>query len=113
MRLFLWEALRYRENDLPNEEERAAHYRAKVADLGAVMGGPPEEVARTLLTLIGLAAWPNAVPQMSRLITGVSTEDSSFTEDMRAHIVGFTADVLRQRGISRVEPADQPRGSRA
>ncbi len=93
LRLFLWEALHYRDHPLPNEGERAERYRAKVAALSRAAGVPPErehEAAPLLLTLIGLAAWPNAVPPMARLITGLSADSAEFHDLMRAHVVEFT-----------------------
>jgi len=95
VRLFLWEALHYRENPLPNDEDRAQLYRTKVAALAKVLGvEASRDVAAVLLMLIGLAAWPNAVPQMVRLILDEPTDSDEFTLDMRAHLVDFTRQAL-------------------
>ena len=91
LRLFLWEALHYREHPLPNEDERASRYGDKVAGLAKSLGVEPSRaVARDLLTLIGLAAWPSAVPQLARVITGASTDTAAFGRAMRRHVVDFT-----------------------
>lgn len=95
LRLFLWEALYYREEALPNESERASRYREKVGELARGLGVPPSrEVADILLSLISLAAWPNAVPWMARMITGESTETEEYSLAMRKHVVQFAANAL-------------------
>lgn len=71
VRLFLWEGLHYRDGVLPNEERRRGRYEEKIAALAETFGTEASpQVAACLLSLIGLAVWPNAVPQLSRLITG-------------------------------------------
>ncbi|WP_138899013.1 TetR/AcrR family transcriptional regulator [Streptomyces chryseus] len=78
LRLLLWEALHQREPSVAGEQDRAEGYSLKVDALAERLGiasGP--EAAVMLLSLIGLAAWPSAVPQLSRLIVGsrVDAED--------------------------------------
>ena len=90
VRLFLWEGLHYRDAPLPNEARRATHYEQKVAALAATFGAEASpQVAACLLSLIGLAAWPTAVPQMTRLILGTTQPD------LRAHVVEFARQALR------------------
>ncbi len=90
LRLLLWEALHYRERPLPNEADRAERYQAKVAALAESLGlEPSADVAAHLLTLIGLAAWPNAVPQMARLLLAAPTDTEEFGKAMREHVVDF------------------------
>lgn len=99
LRLLLWEALHYRETPLPNEGERAEHYRRKAETLSRSLGKPVSpRVAATLLTLIGLAAWPIAVPQMARLIIGEPTDAPEFAVMMRAHLVEFARKALAAEG---------------
>ncbi|MEU0007107.1 TetR family transcriptional regulator [Streptomyces sp. NPDC006314] len=101
VRLLLWEGLHYRDEVLPGEERRRAHYEEKIAALGESLGlrdalGDEETagiVARTLLSLIGLAVWPAAVPQMSRLILGTTTPQP----DLRSHVVDFARRALESR----------------
>ncbi|MFJ8442270.1 TetR/AcrR family transcriptional regulator [Kitasatospora griseola] len=89
VRLFLWEGLHYRDAALPNEAQRATHYEQKVAALAATFGAEASpQVAACLLSLIGLAAWPTAVPQMTRLVLGTAQPD------LRAHVVAFARQAL-------------------
>jgi AcrR family transcriptional regulator len=91
LRLCLWEALHYREKPLPHGAERAARYRDNVRGLADAMGvEASHDMAMLLLTLIGLAAWPGAVPQLTCLITGVAAESDTSAPAMRAHLVRFT-----------------------
>jgi len=86
VRLFLWEGLHYREEALLNEDWRASHYEQKVKALAETFGTEASpQVAACLLSLIGLAAWPGAVPQMARLILGGGVSQA----DLRAHVVEF------------------------
>ncbi|GAA2324998.1 TetR family transcriptional regulator [Streptomyces caniferus] len=86
VRLFLWEGLHYRDDVLPNEARRAGHYERKVQALAATFGtDDAPKVAACLLSLIGLAAWPNAVPQMTRLILG----ETAAQADLRTQVVEF------------------------
>ncbi|MEO3752648.1 TetR/AcrR family transcriptional regulator [Streptomyces sp. B6B3] len=91
VRLFLWEALHYRDGLLPNEARRATRYEQKVAALAETFGTKASpQVAACLLSLIGLAAWPNAVPQMARLILGSAAPEA----DLRSYVVEFTRRAL-------------------
>ncbi|MFJ3303482.1 TetR family transcriptional regulator [Streptomyces sp. NPDC086549] len=92
VRLLLWEGLHYRNEVLPGEDSRRGHYEDKVAALAVSMGLPralgeeaSAEVAPVLLTLIGLAVWPHAVPQMARLILGGAAPEV----DLREYVVEF------------------------
>jgi AcrR family transcriptional regulator len=92
LRLMLWEALHYREGELPNESERAARYRQKAENLAGALGQPPSrEIALRLLTLIGLAAWPLAVPQFARIIqdTVAEPQDGPEPASVREQLVAF------------------------
>lgn len=75
LRLILWEALHYRDEELPDETGRASHYTDKVNSLAASLGTDPSpETARLLIALIALAAYPHAVPQLTRRILGTHPE---------------------------------------
>ncbi|MGW4806004.1 TetR family transcriptional regulator [Kitasatospora sp. NPDC004272] len=85
LRLSLWEGLHHRDGALSNEEHRATHYERKVAALAETFGTEVSpQVTSCLLSLIALAAWPHAVPQMSRLIL-----DAGPQADLRAQLVAF------------------------
>ncbi|MGH3785430.1 MAG: TetR/AcrR family transcriptional regulator [Pseudonocardiaceae bacterium] len=95
LRLLLWEALHYRGQALPCEDDRRARYTTKVTALAKSLNADPSpQVAACLLTLIGLAAWPNAVQQLARLIVGTATETDAFQHTMRAHVVEFARRAL-------------------
>ncbi|WP_106253130.1 TetR/AcrR family transcriptional regulator [Allonocardiopsis opalescens] len=76
LRLLQWEAL-----ELPPEHgrtaERAAKYRGKVDGLARRLGIPPDQAAPLLFGLVGLAAWPHAVPQLAALVFGEDAATAS------------------------------------
>lgn len=97
VRLFFWEGLHYRDGVLPNEERRRSRYEEKIAVLAESFGTEASpEVAACLLSLIGLAAWPNAVPQLTRLIIGTGAETAGL--DLRSHVVAFARQALSGTG---------------
>jgi AcrR family transcriptional regulator len=75
LRLLLWEGLQYGADPVPDEAERARRdYAGRVEALAAAQragrisrGVEPEVLA---LLLIGLASWPLAVPQVTRMLVG-------------------------------------------
>jgi AcrR family transcriptional regulator len=74
VRLLMWEGLHAPDRELPGEPERRARYKSKVAAMADSLGCPAgPQVAATLLCLIGLAAWPSAVPQLTRQIMSSQT----------------------------------------
>lgn len=95
LRLLLWEALHYRSEPLPGEEERKVRYREKVSALEQSLGAAEGrlQAAPTLFILIGLAAWPSVVPQLARLITGTDTSENP--ELMREHVLSFARAALQ------------------
>ncbi|GHC94763.1 HTH-type transcriptional repressor [Nocardiopsis terrae] len=92
LRLLLWEALHYGDSPVPGEEERAGLYDAKVASLTEAMGGSASgtDARHLLLTLIGLAAWPQITPQLTRLVLGRDPSDEEVRDQMREHLEKFT-----------------------
>ncbi|MFV2197664.1 TetR family transcriptional regulator [Nocardiopsis sp. LOL_012] len=97
LRLLLWESLHYGNTRLPAEEERTALYDAKVASLseGAAEAGCAD-TRRLLLTLIGLAVWPQIAPQITRLVLGSDAAADAEQERLRTFLVDFTRDALRR-----------------
>ncbi|SDP02642.1 transcriptional regulator, TetR family [Actinopolyspora xinjiangensis] len=88
LRLLMWEALHAPERELPGERERAARYSMKVDVLAERLGLPVgPETAAVLLSLIGLAAWPSAVPQLARQIVGPQVETRHVQEVIRTSIM--------------------------
>ena len=106
VRLLLWEGLHYRDEVLPGEEGRRSHYEEKINALTVSLGlgehlADPDTaatVAQVLLSLIGLAVWPHAVPQMARLILGTSTPQP----DLRQHVVDFARHALQAKSPATV-----------
>ncbi|GGP94712.1 TetR family transcriptional regulator [Streptomyces melanogenes] len=97
LRLMLWEALHYGEQPLPDEERRAEHYVHKTAAFAQTLGLPPgRDAAVALLMAIGLAAWPLAVPQLTRTLAG-GQEGVAATVDgapLRDTLVAFARRML-------------------
>jgi hypothetical protein len=95
----MWEALHAREDELPGEEKRLARYRIKVQAMADALGCPAgPEVAAIVLCLIGLAAWPSAVPQLTRQI--MRPQVRSVREQdrvLREQIVQFARYLVRDR----------------
>lgn len=104
LRLLLWEALHYGDSPVPDEEGRAALYDAKVASLSeAVQGradgaGSDTDVRHLLLTMIGLAAWPQITPQLTRLVLGRDPSDEQTQDRVREHLMNFTRNALQPPG---------------
>ncbi|MFJ4274269.1 TetR/AcrR family transcriptional regulator [Streptomyces coelicoflavus] len=96
LRLLLWEALQHQGDELPGKQDRAARYAVKVDALAQQLRLPAgADAAATLLCLIGLAAWPNAVPQLAQLIVAphVSTPHTqavvrNCVTELVGHMVG-------------------------
>ncbi|MGH4011152.1 MAG: TetR family transcriptional regulator [Pseudonocardiaceae bacterium] len=109
LRLLTWEALYYGAEGLLDEQRRAAHYAEKVAALAKTLGVESDrKTATTLLALIGLAAWPTAVPQLTRLILGQSTDGDS---DVRGYLVELARKVIAPDQVPM--PSPPPTGSTA
>lgn len=86
VRLLLWEAQHYGTSLLPDEQERTGHYARKTQALAEMLGmGDDPTAALALLVTIGLAAWPVAVPQLTRAITGGRTDE----DEIRDFLVRF------------------------
>ncbi|RJL31594.1 TetR/AcrR family transcriptional regulator [Bailinhaonella thermotolerans] len=95
VRLLMWEALHYRQEALPGEAQRVAQSARKVESLARGLGRDPSpDVARLVLTLIGLAVWPNAMPTVARLIVGPEADTPEGKDRMRDHVVEFARAAL-------------------
>jgi AcrR family transcriptional regulator len=94
LRLLLWEALYYGDAPLPDEGERAGHYARKARALAGLLGmdaGRP--AALVLLATIGLAAWPLAVPQLTRTVVPAAGQGAADGDADTADGDADTADV--------------------
>lgn len=81
---------------MPHQDRRAAYYTKKVEALANALNTETSpETAATLLILIGLAAWPHTLPQLTRLIIGPFLGDPDAAHDtLRESIVTFAARAL-------------------
>ncbi|CAM3652416.1 hypothetical protein NOGI109294_07460 [Nocardiopsis gilva] len=98
-RLMMWEALHYGSDPLPD-----GHYARKAATLAEATGAPLDDraAAATFLAVIGVAVWPLAFPQMTRLILGA---DPNSTPDLRSYVVAV-ARTLPDPGTVGADRAD-------
>ncbi|MEV6238349.1 TetR family transcriptional regulator [Lentzea sp. NPDC051838] len=95
LRLMLWEALHYSDRPLPDEEVRTRHYAEKVENLAKTMGTESgTRAAVTMLFLIGLAAWPAAVPQLTRTVL----PDADDRSEVRAQVIDLARRMLQNEG---------------
>lgn len=67
LRLLQWEALQ-RGPEVQLDVERAKKYAEKVTMFADALDLEPSQAAHVLLAVIGLAAWPLTMPQLTRLI---------------------------------------------
>jgi AcrR family transcriptional regulator len=67
VRLLAWEGLQYRTDALDTPYSREAYYQGTMSNLARSTGADIEQVARTLLVIVGIASWPHIVPQQRRL----------------------------------------------
>jgi len=95
LRLMQWESLSHPEQRLPDEARRAAHYAEKVTALAKTLDTQPSlDTAATLLILIGLAAWPHTLPQLTRLILGPEADNAAARRVLREHVIDFARRAL-------------------
>ncbi|WP_131740185.1 TetR/AcrR family transcriptional regulator [Actinomadura roseirufa] len=94
LRLLMWEALHRRPANLPEQQWRVDRCRAKVASLAEHLDREPSaEVGRTVVSLIGLAMMPMAMPQLAELV-GVRMDSPESTARMREHVTAFARTAL-------------------
>ncbi|GAA4915713.1 TetR/AcrR family transcriptional regulator [Streptomonospora salina] len=96
VRLMMWEALYFEDRPLPTDESRSDVYAAKVLALADSLGIEPDgAAAMTLLALVGMGAWPSAMPQMTRLVVGPRVLTAQGSADLRAHVVAMADAAVR------------------
>ncbi|WP_150462964.1 TetR/AcrR family transcriptional regulator [Nesterenkonia ebinurensis] len=96
LRLLLWEALEAPES-AGASADRVGKYREKVDGFAMRFQLPHPDAAQLLLGAIGLAAWPNAVPQLTALILADHGPDPS---SQAAEWAGAAAAAIVQPGAS-------------
>ncbi|GII03597.1 TetR/AcrR family transcriptional regulator [Planobispora takensis] len=103
-RLLMWESLHHRDGELDGQRARTASWRRKAESLVSGPAGSPRDAARTMLTLVGLAMWPTAMPRLRRLalgeegVDGESPDGQAVSEEsstaMREHLTAFVRAAL-------------------
>ncbi|OLT35068.1 hypothetical protein BJF79_32455 [Actinomadura sp. CNU-125] len=97
LRLLMWEALYDRTGELPDERWREERCRDKVTYLADHLGERPSpEIRRLVLSLLGVAMMPLAMPQLAGLMD-VRTETPDDVAALRAHVVEFARAALADR----------------
>ncbi|RSN59669.1 MULTISPECIES: TetR/AcrR family transcriptional regulator [Actinomadura] len=100
LRLLMWEALYDRSGALPDQPWRAERCERKAASLAERLGEEPSpEVGRAVLSLLGLAMMPLAMPQLAELL-GVKPDSPEAVAAMREHVMGFARAALAGRGAA-------------
>ena len=93
-RLLLHEALHYGGGPVPNDERRQAHNQKKVEAIrdGQERGiiDPALDPRDLVMIVIGLAAWPSAVPEVTRMIEGGDPGSAQSRARRRASVVEAT-----------------------
>ncbi len=109
LRLMQWEMLHYGQQSLPDEEQRAEHYAHKVDALAKTLGvATTSHTAASLVVLIGLAAWPHALPQLTRLIVGTADDDAA-DHILRDRVVEVAEQAFStDASIKQVEQTSEP-----
>ena len=104
LRLLMWEALQDGDAGRDDDPRRVDHYDAKVASLRGALGGDgdPADVRALLLTLIGMASWPQVLPQLGRLVLGPQASAEQTQAHLREFLTEFTRAAL-QGGAARTD----------
>ncbi|MDL9936882.1 TetR family transcriptional regulator [Gordonia sp. ABSL1-1] len=89
LRLLMFEALYYGDGLIETNEDRRDWYRNVIVDFTRRTGMSEREAGRTLLTLIGIGAWPLAMPQLTSLLTGPDALTDAPMDEMRAFLIDF------------------------
>ncbi len=89
LRLLMFEALHYGDQLAADNPGRAEHYRSASKALSASTGYTSAQASRLLLTLIGLAAWPTAMPQLARLALEAPADGGAERAQLREFLIDF------------------------
>jgi AcrR family transcriptional regulator len=104
LRLLHWEALAYGEDEIPDEQGRAAQYRQRVGVLavaqrdGTLADSP--DAAHLLFLILALADWWFGVPQLARMVTGADASSRGELARRRAAVVEAARRVAGQSSPS-------------
>jgi AcrR family transcriptional regulator len=102
LRMLLWEALEGTGGALPDEEARRDCYRLSARALTPLVPEDDQdaESKRLLLTLIGLTAWPTAVPTLATIVTNGESDTQAGQRRLRDFTASFATAALRGLGTA-------------
>lgn len=94
LRLYMWEALYYGPlAEGRDRDPRTSSYDTKAASIAEQLDIDDRRARTLLLTLIGIGAWPLAIPQLTGLICG----DEDAPDEMRNELVELTHRMIKDR----------------
>ena len=95
VRLLEWEALQWKNQEVIDESHRRETLARIVARIRRRQAegflAPQFDAAQLLLSMMALAAYPQAFPQLARLTTGYSVSDPEFQKQRAAFLGHFAA----------------------
>ncbi|MFC4606531.1 TetR/AcrR family transcriptional regulator [Streptomyces maoxianensis] len=95
LRLLMWEALHYGAEPQDVTHSRQEWYTRQVQQLADSTGRSTSEAGLLLFSLIGLGAWPTAVP-FTTFLDAPADDDGTWEEQLRAFIVDFVERATRE-----------------
>ncbi|MFC4606540.1 TetR/AcrR family transcriptional regulator [Streptomyces maoxianensis] len=106
LRLLMFEALHYGDSLVEENPSRHERYTDASKALAESRGCSQEEAGCLLVTLIGLGAWPLAMPQLARLALGAQPQTDEVMDRLREFVIAFA-----ERGAPRGEKPRPGEGS--
>lgn len=97
LRLLMWEALHYRDGLVDQNDHRRTWYHDARSRFVERTGLSEREAGRTLLTLIGIGAWPIAMPQLVGLFVGDDAQSDEQMAELRDFLTKFGERALESR----------------
>ncbi len=98
LRLLMFEALHYGDTLVDQNPRRIEWYEDAVGALAESRGCTTEEAGHLLITLVGLGAWPIAIPQLARLVLGARGRGDEVLTGLREFMVDFAERGVRPTG---------------
>ncbi|MFI5807467.1 TetR/AcrR family transcriptional regulator [Streptomyces sp. NPDC051561] len=89
LRLLMFEALQHGNTPQEQDSSRAEWYTSASRALATTTGYSPAMANQLLLTLIGLAAWPVAMPQLAEFALAAQGDSAPGDVDLREFLISF------------------------
>lgn len=84
IRILMWEALEMGGRDLIADTERSEFYRGRIEDMAQQLGlADFADAQRLFFTLVGLAAWPVAMPNLAHLMSDGALDTEAGMDGLR------------------------------